>query len=66
LGKIVFVGFLKKEFYFIRDNIGEECIKGVITNHIEFIEEILGDESFKEKRKKELLKELKSLGYKYD
>ena len=66
MGKIVFVGFLKKEFYFIRDNIGEEYIKGVITNHIEFIEEILGDESFKEKRKKELLKELKSLGYKYD
>jgi len=57
---------VKKEFYFIRDNIGEEYIKGVITNHIEFIEEKLEDESFKEKRIKQLKKELKELGAKYD
>jgi predicted ATPase len=52
---------VKKEFYFIRDNIGEEYIKGVITNHIEFIEEKLGDKSFKEKRIMELKKELAKL-----
>jgi len=51
----------REEFHAIRDNIGEEYIKGVITNHIEFIEEKLGDKSFKEKRIIELKKELAKL-----
>jgi len=41
---------VRKEFYFIRDNIGEKYLQGIITNHIEFIEETLGDKSFKEKK----------------
>ena len=51
----------REEFHAIRDNIGEEYIKGVITNHIEFIEEKLGDKSFKQKRIIELKKELAKL-----
>jgi len=53
---------IKKEFYFIRDNIGEEYIQGVINNHIEFIEEKLGVEgSFKDKRIEELEREIAEL-----
>ncbi len=57
---------VKNEFHFIRDNIGEEYIKGVITNHIESIEERLKDESFKKRRIKQLNEKLKELGAKYD
>ena len=56
----------REEFHAIRDNIGEEYIKGVITNHIEFIEEKLEDDEFKNRRIKQLKKELKKLGAKYD
>ena len=52
---------VKKEFYFIRDNIGEEYIQGVITNHIEYIEKILGDDSFKTRQIKQLEAKLKLL-----
>ena len=52
---------VKKEFYFIRNNIGEEYIKGVITNHIEFIEEKLVDEEFKKRRIEQLEIELARL-----
>jgi len=49
---------VKKEFHFIHKQIGEEYLKGIIGNHIEFIEDKLGDKSFKERRRDKLQEEL--------
>jgi len=57
---------LKDKFHFVHKQIGEEYLKGIIGNHIDFIEEKLKDDNFKEKQKKQLLDNLKSLGYNKD
>jgi hypothetical protein len=51
----------REKFHFIVDSIGDDVIKGILENHIEFIENNLLGESYRQSRIAKLEKELKQL-----
>lgn len=54
----------RNRFHFITENIGDDVIKGILENHIEFIENKLFNKSYKEIRIEKLKKEIEKLeGY---
>lgn len=62
------IGILKEEyfvkrnkFHFVVESVGDDVIKGILENHIEFIENKLLDKSYRETRIEKLEKELKKL-----
>ncbi len=53
--------FKREKFHFVVDSIGDDVIKGILENHIEFIENNLLGESYEKNRIAKLEKELKKL-----